>query len=392
MRQEDIKKLSEELGLEPKELTPEEHERLMNRTFEYRARQNHTLGEFLMDSRIGQLLVGYGIFEHPILVEKDRQNEKIGKMAQQFYDIGLAENLAEAETLARREGDFAPKSSEQVFLETQIDRVLQNRLMMGSHGDIDREWPEYIDLDDEMDREITNITDLSKAKIYAAMLPLVLPDKKSAWMLDRVLELVQQRNWSRLFDFIYHNMQDVRTLLDLNDVINKIKPALFTDTEFRRYATSHLIRLRLEKGEEAAAVMDDYLAGMGLDISDPAERRANLDQEYVRRLLKRQWTKDQREYFEFITYLYQWDLLPDGFFEEKNIEFFRNLYEFVLLALHGGQFVYFKNRLDALTKLWKVAPEGGFGLSNQHHIYGRYLSLCMFSDHSPNSELRRIYR
>jgi hypothetical protein len=391
MRKRDLEEIFNELGIPLKELTAEEHQRLMNDTFEYRARQNHTLGNFLLDHRLGQLLVGYGIFEHPVLVEKDKHQEKLTKMAQQFYDIGLAKDLDEGEVLARREGDFMPKGPEQVFLETQVDRVLQNRLMMGSHGDIDRDWPDYIDLDDEIDREITNISDLSQAKVYATMLPLVLPGKKSTWMQGRILELAQQRNWGRLLDFIYHNAQDARTIIDLEDNINTIKPALFADPEFRRYAMSHLIRMRMEKGLAPTTFLDDYLATLGLDISDPVERRANLDQEYVHRLIRRQWGKDQREYFEFINYLYQWDLLPDGFFEEGTTEFHRNLYEFVLLALHGNQYVYFKTRLDALSKAWKVAPEGGFGLSTQHYVYGRYLSLCSVSDHLPNPELRRIY-
>lgn len=360
--------------------TGDEFERHLDKmapTFTEIIRHKHPFDDFLLRSSIGQILVSKGLFTDPVIKAKDQYREDVDKLAQQFHNLGVAASQEEATQSVLQQPDFTPRDADTIYLETIFDRVFLDRLVRFTYGHIDRDAASFLHLETEMRQEIQNISDQTRAQVYSNILPQVIHDKTIIHLREQILGFIESENWGRLFDLLTNNYSHPGLQSPLRKILGQIAPGLFKNQKFRRYAFQYMIVFRVEKGASAMEDFDQYLADLGLHFPDSAERQQHADEKFLKYQLSRQWELgDYQEYFQSIQFLFEIKLLPSGFFDEnENKEFFKNFYEFGLLAMYGEN-SSFKQHLNSLAQSWGLPPNKQITLSNQHHFYGRYCTLC----------------
>ena len=364
----------------------------MRPTFVEIIQQRKPFDKFLLSSFIGQQLVSHGLLEDPLVKAQNQFRQDVNILAQQFHRLGVAASHQEAIQIVLQQPDFSPRDADAIYLETVFDRVFYSRLSSRvTYGDIDHDAGSLLDLEKEMRREIQNISVQTRANIHLTV-PEVIHDKTVVHLRERILSFIEFENWSRLLDLLANNYSHPVLQSPLHQVLSKIAPSLFTNKNFRAFAFRHMIKFRVDKGAKAVENFDEYLADLGLQFPDSAECHQYADEDFLQRQLSGQWERgDHQEYFQSIQFLFEIKLLPIDFFNEnKNHQFFKNFYEFGLLAMYGEN-SSFKQHLNSLAQSWGLPPNKQITLSNQHHFSNRYCSLCGLLEHPLHPKIAKLF-
>lgn len=288
----------------------EEYQTAMRLTFETRARVGTTLGNFLLDHPLGRFLVKSQLVSHPIIKQRELQEQKIHKLAERIHDIKPQIEENEAQLQARLFPEFQPRTPEQIVLDTRVDYLAHGRRLEKYDYDANRDIDYSYDISPSTVYSGTaGLTDEQKEK-YDGLLPRVLMDRKTAHLRQRFYKNLADRDWPAFIELVVAHYRKPGLGEVLEHWIVEHRDYIFPNEHFRLGIFRQLMTILIVHGHNSFEQCNQFWQKMGLDLSDEQEKKQLSKTAFPYDHWYELMNDNSKRYFELQRYLNEYGICP----------------------------------------------------------------------------------
>lgn len=364
-------------------------------TYQARADIRSSLSRALLQHPVGQFLVNNGIFTHPVLKEKDRQELAYQKLLAAYQDSALLPADLAPELITSTDPDMLPYDKDQIVLQKAIQKLvidsLEYHLSMNSFESVEQinfmvspstDLPAPLESDPLAEKVAKTILDVQK----------IAGEMYYCRLRDKILQLAGQGNWALIVEMLseLHSIPQFKTAF--TEIFTNIGEKLFAQPQFRRQITHHLIKQISVNNLDLTDSLSEFLMGFGFPEITDTEKQSILTDAYQHQLLDKMYYLDPQRYFDLVGYLYRYGLITEQFLHKSPLLKFQVI-EFSLKALYGQEDLsILVNTIRPLMAEINVLKPAELTLGNQQALYSHYQSLCISLNKTADQSINALYR